>query len=544
MCAPIPVPLEGVRAGWGTSLAFEAPGSLYLSWIEGVGGYRVGRWELGRGEIRVGKSFGLLRDALFDREHGRVHLLNEFGLHELEHDTLAGLRKLRKSMPQHPVRIASTGHAGLAVVGGFRAKTSLLVSLADYEIVARLSAAVPDVVLSNRDGFTFVGDGEGIVFGRDGKLVRRILLPECFAAHALDSGRVVVARTPDDGEDGTELQSFDPSKPAATKPIARVPDEVTRILGVDGHDHLVLETSTENGIGLIWVAKGEVRGRIDTGRERLSPVLAGSFVVGVPLLQPSEPFSFYTLSADAKPFAALAPVAKPKPLPAKPRRAAPGPAGVATFVDRRFDSAGPDHGHVTRAADGPLRFEGCVFDYLAIAAPLAIRDVTFLGCTFIQCSVLDRATGATFSDVVFDRFAIKGKPCFLAGLDLRRVTFRGKNRGTLILQQFPQSVLSRTGREDDWAVDISSGEFSGLELRGLPSRLVRRNPEIHGVIRRERLLDGKWRKLSLGVARIVLEDIEDGEQEDGLFLVNTLDRKWRERAEDLAKLRKAGIADV
>ena len=129
------------------------------------------------------------------------------------------------------------------------------------------------------------------------------------------------------------------------------------------------------------------------------------------------------------------------------------------------------------------------------------------------------------------------------GLDLERVTFRGKNRGSLIFQQFPASVLARTGRDDDWAMDISGAEFSGLELRGLPSRLVRTNPEIHGVVRKERLRDGAWKKLSLGVARIVLEDIEEGDQEDGLFLVNTLDRKWRERAEDLAKLRKAGIAD-
>ncbi len=72
---------------------------------------------------------------------------------------------------------------------------------------------------------------------------------------------------------------------------------------------------------------------------------------------------------------------------------------------------------------------------------------------------------------------------------------------------------------------------------------MRTNPEIHGVVRKERLRDGAWKKLSLGVARIVLEDIEEGDQEDGLFLVNTLDPKWRERAEDPAKLRKAGIAD-
>jgi hypothetical protein len=46
----------------------------------------------------------------------------------------------------------------------------------------------------------------------------------------------------------------------------------------------------------------------------------------------------------------------------------------------------------------------------------------------------------------------------------------------------------------DWAIDISRAEFSLLELSGIPSRLIRRDPETQMVVTRERALNPDWRR--------------------------------------------------
>ena len=554
--APIQPPLLGVRAGWGTRLAFHPPSSLFFSWVEGIGSYRLGRWNLATGGLDMAPTIGLLRGALFDQARNRLHVLTEHGLHELELDTLRGLRKLRKGIPKHPSVISSTGHADLALVTGSGGSPCVLVSLSSYSAVRRMPPAGDKLAVRRGNDFILITSGAATRFSKEGLRVGRTAAPEVTGFLATAGGDILV-HEPIFGEEsdtheatGTRIAtlSLPPRGPAKMEPLLEIEDDVHNLLGVDPRGYLVAETETPSAWGIAWIdlTRKRVVGRTETPLGAGEMILAGSFVVGRALrAEPTAPFQFYALSSDPDPFSELARSTPPKP---KATRASPptrlGRPDVRTHVRERFDSRRDDRGRIGVASPEPLQFERCVFEQIMIdaATPTVFRNATFVRCTFVGCSVLHAGANAAFEDIVFDGCDIKGKVRFLEGLDLKRVTLRGKTRGGLILQRFPPALLARSG-SDDWALDISQGEFSGLELRGLPSRLVRRNPEIHGVVRRDKLTDGRWKAMRLGVARIVLEDIFDGGQEDGLLLVNRLDRRWEERAEDLRRLRDAGIAE-
>jgi hypothetical protein len=49
----------------------------------------------------------------------------------------------------------------------------------------------------------------------------------------------------------------------------------------------------------------------------------------------------------------------------------------------------------------------------------------------------------------------------------------------------------------DWALDIREAEFTEVDIRGVPARLIRRDAETQVVIKREKALDGRWQQLGL-----------------------------------------------
>src|SRR5258706_6657209 len=49
----------------------------------------------------------------------------------------------------------------------------------------------------------------------------------------------------------------------------------------------------------------------------------------------------------------------------------------------------------------------------------------------------------------------------------------------------------------DWALDIREARFEEADLRGVPSRLVLRDPETQFVLTRETALQGKWKSVDL-----------------------------------------------
>jgi hypothetical protein len=113
-----------------------------------------------------------------------------------------------------------------------------------------------------------------------------------------------------------------------------------------------------------------------------------------------------------------------------------------------------------------------------------------------------------------------------------------------------QQVIGKANRDYyatvDWALDIREAEFKDFDCRGVPSRLVRRDPETQIMVTRERVLGSgdqiaaggpfwqSWLKLFL----------QDEWYADGILVAPNRDRRFKELAEGLRALRRAGVAEA
>lgn len=97
----------------------------------------------------------------------------------------------------------------------------------------------------------------------------------------------------------------------------------------------------------------------------------------------------------------------------------------------------------------------------------------------------------------------------------------------------------------DWALDISEAQFEECDLRRVPAHLVRRDPETQVVIKRERAMQGEWRKLDLGKtywASAIEGFLLEGDP-DIVLIAGKRQKKFRELLDGLNKLRDAGVAE-
>lgn len=100
-------------------------------------------------------------------------------------------------------------------------------------------------------------------------------------------------------------------------------------------------------------------------------------------------------------------------------------------------------------------------------------------------------------------------------------------------------------RQVDWALDISKGEFKELDIRGVPGRLVRRDPETQILVTRKRTLEGAWRDLPFreSLTAFSLEFMLKQEMADTVLIAPKRHRKFPSFLEDLRLLREAGVAE-
>jgi hypothetical protein len=100
-------------------------------------------------------------------------------------------------------------------------------------------------------------------------------------------------------------------------------------------------------------------------------------------------------------------------------------------------------------------------------------------------------------------------------------------------------------RNVDWALNISEAEFSDFDVRGIPSRLIRRDPFTQAVVKREKVLDGRWRKLDLSGTwwHVGLEMLEKSNWEDHTLVAPKRHRHFSQALKGLYILRDAGIAE-
>jgi len=98
----------------------------------------------------------------------------------------------------------------------------------------------------------------------------------------------------------------------------------------------------------------------------------------------------------------------------------------------------------------------------------------------------------------------------------------------------------------EWALDIREANFLSCDLRSVPARLVRRDPETQVVVTREKLLNGKWRELDISATYWpdAIELFLRSNREDIVLIAPKQDPEFRELLKGLQLLRKAGVAEA
>src|SRR5713226_5166682 len=225
------------------------------------------------------------------------------------------------------------------------------------------------------------------------------------------------------------------------------------------------------------------------------------------------------------------------------------------FEKQKFSSFYDDGGHVFE----DLEFRRCYFQSSAIsitcdlASRSTVHNMKIIDCEEGGCFVHT----AIVEDVLIDGFKTHG--LFQAfGAVYKHVTLRGR-LGDIMLSP---AVMPGSATKDqqrafdeanasyyegvDWALDISEAECQYLEIRGgVPVRLIRRDPETQMVFKREKVMQGKWRKLEAiqGYWAGILELFLQLGTTEEVLVAPKRDRRFRELADGLQVLRDAGVAE-
>jgi hypothetical protein len=149
-------------------------------------------------------------------------------------------------------------------------------------------------------------------------------------------------------------------------------------------------------------------------------------------------------------------------------------------------------------------FMACDFGSTAstVAARRTIREVTLINCKATNNTSLGPAI---IEDVDVEALKTSGL-CIAWGAVYKHVRLRGSCGNLLLTQPSPGErervflpANAEFYRHVDWALDIAEGEFEELDIRGVPARLIRRDPQTQVVVRRERVLSTQavWSKLDL-----------------------------------------------
>lgn len=97
----------------------------------------------------------------------------------------------------------------------------------------------------------------------------------------------------------------------------------------------------------------------------------------------------------------------------------------------------------------------------------------------------------------------------------------------------------------DWSLDISGVEAEELDIRGIPARLVRRDPETQAVVTRQKAMSGEWRNLDLSGTHWAtsIQSLLDLGLEDKVLVAAKRSKRFHDLLGGIKKLRDAGIAE-
>lgn len=212
----------------------------------------------------------------------------------------------------------------------------------------------------------------------------------------------------------------------------------------------------------------------------------------------------------------------------------------------------------TGAVYSDLEFDKCRFESCGIsitrdpALRATVRNVHLRRCEQRGSTL----RGAIIENVLIDGFKTGG--LFQTwGAVFRHVKLQGKIGRIMISplvapgnvapeeQRAFDEVNERYYADVDWALDISEAEFEECDLRRVPARLVRRDPETQVVVKREAALRGEWRKLDLSEtywANAIDGFLHEGDP-DIVLVAGKRQKNFRDLHKGLKLLRSAGVAE-
>lgn len=207
-----------------------------------------------------------------------------------------------------------------------------------------------------------------------------------------------------------------------------------------------------------------------------------------------------------------------------------------------------------------LEFRRCYFESCCLSNTRSARDrtkvrnVILKDCEQRGCLV----DAAAIEDVVIDGLKTNGL-LQTWGAVFKHVVLKGKVGRIMLSPAVATGIASIEEQHSfdnantkyyehvDWALDISNAEFTECDIRGIPSRLIRRDPLTQIVITRQKALEGRWRTIDLrktywGTA--IEYFLMDSNDEDIVLVAPKDDRDFASLLEGLKRLREAGIAEA
>jgi hypothetical protein len=205
------------------------------------------------------------------------------------------------------------------------------------------------------------------------------------------------------------------------------------------------------------------------------------------------------------------------------------------------------------------RFVACVFGATAKrpSERRFLRNTTIRNCW--------AASNCSLGPIVVEDVEVHGLAtggvCIAWGAVYRHVRLSGRC-GRLMLTALPSPSPSHSQekirlfqeadasfyKNTDWALDISEVDCEELDIRWVPSRLIRRDPDTQIVVRRERLevMKQTWRNLDLSGTpwANALENILQWRMEDKVLVAPKLAKDFQRWCDGLRLLREAGIAEA
>jgi hypothetical protein len=229
---------------------------------------------------------------------------------------------------------------------------------------------------------------------------------------------------------------------------------------------------------------------------------------------------------------------------------------MKVFANQEFRSF---YDQDSKAVFSDLEFRKCRFVSCAISITVnpslrsTVRNVSLIDCEHVSGNLWP----AVVEDILVD--GLKTNTLFQSwGAVFKHVTLKGKigrvmfspavfpGKATKEQQQAFDDANAAYYKTVDWALDIRDAEVGEMDIRRIPAKLIRRDPETQVVITRAKAARGEWRRLDLSKTywpTAIQEFLRDGDH-DLVLVAPKRSKKFRDLLDGLKILRDAGVAEL